>query len=96
MFKKDIFLESSWFSEDFGNITASELLRKVLDYKLTAIGVTEDDVETVLGFSNEKDMNLFFHQAVSALNHPNFTEFKQIKIIRNSTGAMMIYVNDEG
>jgi hypothetical protein len=87
---------TSIFNEDFGNITASELLRKVLNYRFTVIGVTEDDEETVLGFSNEKDMGVVFRQTISALNHPNFTEYKEIKIIRNSTGAMMIYTSDEG
>ena len=90
-----MFKTTGIFNEDLDNISASELLRKVLNYRFTVIGVTEDDVESVIGFSNEKDMKLVANQAFKAVEHFG-TDFKEIKIIRNSTGAMMIYTSDEG
>ena len=86
---------TSIFNEEFDNISASELLNRVINHNFTVIGVTEEDVEVVIGFSNEKDMKLVANQAFKAVEHFG-TDFKEIKIIRNSTGAMMIYTSEEG
>lgn len=88
------FKTKSIFNLEFDNIAASELVRKVINHNFTVIGVTDDDVESVIGFSNERDMDLAINQAFNAVDHLG-ADFKEIKIIRNSTGVMIIYTNDE-
>jgi len=93
---ENIIIFEDSFGKSFDNISASELLRYVINYKFTVIGITKESVETVIGFANGTKMDDFKSDLSDYLkNHPN-DEFKQIKIIRNSTGAMMTYTNDEG
>lgn len=83
------FIINDAFGKSFDNITASELLRYVINYKFTVIGVIQDDVETVIGFANGTKIDDFENELSEYLeNQPN-AEFKQLKIIRNSTGTIL-------
>jgi len=89
------FFYKNSFEQNFNNISASELVRYVLNYNFTVIGVNKNDVETVIGFANGTKMDDFENELSEYLqNHPT-AEFKQIKIIRNSTGYCLTYIKDK-